>query len=331
VGLRAVASVPGLSSFKAFPLISFFCFSGRILSYKSAPLIKSVLTNALLYKAALLVLLVFVTESWAEIPLSPEEILSKRGQGSTDMVFSALIDQNREIEMYPSLVLQVWESRRYASIIGFSYGITSRVEVTGAVAGDISKTRVDTESNSVSSRYSEDFREVSLGVNWLVLREVDYPALLLTAGGVVLERDTLAFQGKSFHDLAWFRGFDIGASIYKQIDPVVLLANLEYQANFKRKVKETSFRPGRSMSGNIVAIFGANERLSISGGIAVGSESPDNINGASVGRKQTAVSLLNGVSLALTPIWSMVVSSQMGLTEASPDAAISFKVVRYLV
>ncbi len=328
----AINFVPGLGSFKSFPLIIFFfCFSGRILSYKSTPLIKSVSTTPLLYKAALFVLLAFVTESWAEISLAPEEILSKKGQGSIDMALSALIDQNQEIETDPSPVIETRENRRYDSTIGFSYGVASRVEVTGAVEGDISKTIVDTESKSVSSRYSEDFREISLGMSWLAVREGDYPALLLTAEGVVVERDTLVFQGKSFHDRAWLRGLDIGASIYKQIDPVVLLANLNYQVNLKRKVKEISFHPGRAIGGNVLVIFGANERLSISGGVAVGSESPDNINGASVGRKQTAVSLLNGVSLALTPIWSMVVSTQMGLTEASPDASVTFRVVRYLV
>jgi hypothetical protein len=277
----------------------------------------------------LFVLLVFVTESWAEIPLSPEEILSKKGQVRIDMGISALIDQNQRIQTDPSLVLERRENQQYASTIGFSYGITSRVEVTGAVSGDISKTRVDTESDSVSSPYSKDFRDISLGMGWLVSREGDYPALLLTAGGVAVERDTLNFQGKSFHDLAWFRGFDIGASLYKQVDPVVLLANIDYQVNLKRKVKELSFRPGKSISGSMLAIFGANERLSISGGIAVGSESSGNINGVSVGRKQTAVSLINGVSLALTSIWSMTIATQMGLTEAATDAAVSFKVIRY--
>jgi hypothetical protein len=268
----------------------------------------------------------YVTRVYAEI--SPEEILSRKGQGNVDIGFSALLDQSRRVSVIAgSLAVEEQETVQYTPTLGFAYGISSRIEMTGAIVGNFLRTVVRESDRSLVEN-TEQFEYASLGMNWLAVRESDYPAVLIGIEGIVVERDDFIFEGRSLHHENWLKSFVIGTSIYKQIDPVILLASLRYQAGLKRNVHEFLLLPGSAIAGNIMTIFAANERVSIAGGINVNAQSPSRVNGIQQGHRQTNVSWMSGIAMSLSPIWSASLSVQGGLTEAAPDAVMGVKLAR---
>jgi len=104
----------------------------------------------------------------------------------------------------------------------------------GSVWDFSSTSRMVGDSNS--SNHDTDFRNLSFGLNWLVVKEDSHPAVVATFDTVVLEKDEIILFEKVLRDRVWFRSFSVGTAIYRQLDPVVLSGNLSYQFGLDRKI-----------------------------------------------------------------------------------------------
>jgi len=279
----------------------------------------------------------------AEIPLSPEEILSKKGEWLIDITTSMLVDHEVSIDVSPPTSFEISperiidipgtttikdeEARRLISSIGATYAFTSRFEASLGSSWDFSSTNRRV-GDSNSSNHDTDFRNLSFGLNWLVVKEGSHPAVVATFDTAVLEKDEIILFEKVLRDRVWFRSFSVGTAIYRQLDPVVLSGNFSYQFGLDRKIENVRFRPGEVGAWSLIAIFAANERLSISSGISGAVRRSDKIGNSRVGYTRNDVSLIGGISLALSPVWYTTVSIEGGLTDLAPDAVITFKIAR---
>ncbi len=279
----------------------------------------------------------------AEIPLSPEEILSKRGEWLVDTTASVLVDHEVRVDVSPPTSLEIspgrivdipgtttvkdQESRRLISSVGVTYAFTSGLEAVSEAVWDFSSTN-RTVGDSNFSDHDAGFRNISFGLNWLAVQEHSHPAVVAAVNGVFLEEDEIILNEKVSRDRLWFRSFSVGTAIYRQLDPVVLSGNFSYQFGLDRKIEKVDFRPVEVGAWGLVAIFAANERLSISGGISGAVRRPDKIMGNKVGPTRNDASLIGGISMVLSPFWYTTVSIEGGLTDLAPDAVITFKISR---
>ena len=279
----------------------------------------------------------------AEIPLSPEEILSKKGEWFIDITTSMLVDHDVRIDVSPPTSFEIsperiidipgtttikeQEARRLTSSVGVTHAFTSRLEAALDMVWDFSSTN-HRVGDSNSSNHDTDFRNLSFGLNWLVVKEDSHPAVVATFDTVVLEKDEIILFEKVLRDRVWFRSFSVGTAIYRQLDPVVLSGNLSYQLGLDRKIENVRFRPGEVGAWSLIVIFAANERLSISSGISGAVRRSEKIRGSRVGTTRNDVSLIGGISLVLSSVWYTTVSIEGGLTDLAPDAVITFKIAR---
>ena len=275
------------------------------------------------------------TLAYSEISLSPEDILSKRGEWLVEHTLSMLVDREVHIDVAEPALLTITDqtSRDLISSVEIDYALTKRLEMFGYAVWDFPSIHrtVEVNNTTADSHFSEhntDFRNVSVGLNYLAVQEDSHPAVLTTFSAVLLEREASISDEQVSLNRVSFRSFSVGATLYRQLDPVVLVGGFSYHFGLDQKIEETDFRPGDVAAWNMSAIFAANERLSISGGMSGAVSRSDKIMGNRVGPTSNDVSLTGGISLVLSPLWYTAVSIGGGLTDSAHDAVVTFRVGR---
>jgi len=283
-----------------------------------------------------------VENAHAELPLYLEDIIFEKGKGQVEVTTSILVDQRRDTSVGPASLVEIFpgvfinipghtttkdeELRQITSVLGVRYGLTSGIELFGRVSGFASWIDRIEGTNNRSSDSDANFRDAWLGLNYQALKEDGKPGLFLTAEGVVVEQNSVAYRGRILNSSSWLRTFLVGATIYRQFDPVVLSGSLGYRVGLKRDVEDVTYHPGDAVIWNMITTFAANERLSINGGLSGVVQSPSKINGSKQGQTRNDISLVGGVSMAVTKRWSVTVLVQGGLTETATDVVIPVKI-----
>ncbi|MGF1547698.1 MAG: hypothetical protein ACFCUG_10260 [Thiotrichales bacterium] len=191
-------------------------------------------------------LIAVVAPAFGDLPLTIEDLLTAENRYRVELsgVFANTDRRNvsasyQVLQTGPDQFVQipalVGEARRNSDIfvttLGFRYGVNSRTEFFSRVSGIADTTRTQQPGASTSTSGNR-WGDLAVGLNHGFLDDKETPAQLGFAE-ITLAENT-AFEGEDFaHAKTW----QVGATTYRAIDPLVLSLTAAYRHSAKRDVE----------------------------------------------------------------------------------------------
>lgn len=253
--------------------------------------------------------IIFMNTSWADLPLTIEELLAEKNQFRFRFGLNYTSSDRSDIDSQYDLVqtgdgsfvllpIYVGEVRRnrdvLAATLGGRYGVALNTEVYTRLTATADNVRMQsgakTDSHSVQ-RFSDFF----IGVNHQFSQDQDTPAFLGFAELSLVENT--AIDGSDF---IYGKTWQVGFTTYRVIDPVVLSLTAGYRFATSRDVNNLTLNPGDLLFINPSVGFAVNNEVTLTGGLVLKFRGKDQIEGSSLGIRASQTNLELGLGYAPT-------------------------------
>ena len=256
----------------------------------------------------------FVTKSFADLPLTIEDLLTKNNEFRLSLNFgysnvdrskvSAHFDYvetgNNNFVLFPVVVgEQRQNSDRFTLTLGGRYGLSANTELYSRLTATANDSRMHIGNNANSqnkntiSQKSEQLNQLIFGVNHQFSEDNDSPALLGFAE-VALAENT-AMDGSEY---VHFKTGQMGFTTYRSIDPVVLSLTTGYRHSWRRKTNDKDLDPGDLLFINPSVGFAVNNEVTLTGGVQFKFRSRDRIDHQGTGIRTSQTDLELGLGYA---------------------------------
>ena len=258
---------------------------------------------------ATILLSVFSTIAWADLPLTIEDLLTAKDRYRLEFGLDYANSDRSNVDSRFDLIqtglgnfvllpVAIGEERRNADFLvmtlGFRYGITMDTEVFTRLTA----TNRDVRMQSISGTASDSSQQLTglvIGLNHKFSDDNDTPALLGFAD-VSLAENTVIDGTEFVHG----KTGQIGFTTYRSIDPVVLSLTAGYRYVGKRDVHNQPIDPGDMLYINPSVGFAVNHEVTLTGAVQLKFTGKDKVAGHSVGIRTSATDLMFGLGYALS-------------------------------
>lgn len=243
----------------------------------------------------------------ADLPLSLEELLTEKGKLRLESSLSYINSEQQKGEFANPIFIQTGSasfvpvptelreqnrnSDMLVAILGLRYGLTGKTDIYGN-ASHIWRNERSSNGEREYSRSSRNLADVSLGISHTFMQDGKNPALIGFAETAVYEKS----QGKAASGKGWL----VGVTTYKAIDPVVLSLTAAYKLNLAKNTNNGRYRAGNYLMLNPSVSFAANDRISINGGVQWIAAQADKLDGNKISPKNTSSYAHTGVGLGIS-------------------------------
>ncbi len=169
------------------------------------------------------------------------------------------------------------------------YGLSSTVELSSGLRIDQLRMR----QRAIADE-SQNSQVVDIGVNWLVSRDGNTPALLLQLGA-----DVTGNAAPGVDERVYGGALRLAATVYRAMDPVVVSLAAGYEYRRRRSVGDLELDPGDTAWVIPQINFAVNERVTLIGGFGVYFRQADELHALPRGERQTLTTLRLGSGVAL--------------------------------
>lgn len=165
--------------------------------------------------------------------------------------------------------------------LGLRYGITDALEVFGALDGLYEyKSSFDPSilpfSGTLQTRHRFSFSGLSLGIGYEVLKENEYPSLILGVDTKLIDYSILDDAHKG---LQYFKTYSIFLLSFYTVDPVIFFLQANYDINAKRNIGNLSFDAGQTFTLSPSIYFAVTPYVSLNWGIKYRLQTQNKLNG----------------------------------------------------
>ena len=169
------------------------------------------------------------------------------------------------------------------------YGLSSTVELSSGFRVD----QLHMRQRAIADE-SQNSQVVDIGVNWLVSRDGQTPALLLQFGA-----DVAGDAAPGAEERVYGGALRLAATVYRAMDPVVLSLAAGYEYRRRRSIGDLKLDPGDTAWVIPQINFAVNERVTLIGGFGVYFRQADELHALPRGERQTLTTLRLGSGVAL--------------------------------
>ena len=259
----------------------------------------------------------------AELPLSLEELLTDKGKLRLESSISYTNVEREQTRLANPIYIQtgansyiavptaLQQGSRNSDIIigtlGLRYGITAKTELYGNASYLWRNDR--TYNGAANSHSSDNLSNISLGISHTFKQDGKNPALIGFA-------ETTAYE-KSYGKASSAKSWQIGATTYKAIDPIVLSLTGTYHINSSKNIAAGKYKAGNYFTLNPSISFAANDRISITGGVQWIAQQPSRLNGTKLAAKNTATYAHFGVGYGISRETSISASARFNVSGQS--------------
>lgn len=268
---------------------------------------KSEGNNYLRFSILTSLLYFFATKSFADLPLTIEDLLTKNNQfrlgfnigyanADRSKVSAYFDDIDTGNNNFVRLPVVVGEQRQNSDIFtltfGGRYGLSEKTELYSRLTATANDTRLHV-GNGSNSFESEQLSQLMIGVNHQLSEDTDSPALLGFAELALAENT--AIDGSEY---VHFKTGQIGFTTYRSIDPVVLSLTSGYRHSWRRKASDKDLDPGDLLFINPSVGFAVNNEVTLTGGVQFKFRSKDRIDNKGIGIRTSQANLEFGLGYA---------------------------------
>jgi len=249
----------------------------------------------------------FVTKSFADLPLTVEDLLTKNNEFRLSLNFgysnvdrskvSAHFDYvdtgNNNFVRLPVVVgEQRQNSDTFNLTFGGRYGLSAKTELYSRLTATANVTRlhIGNDSNRLDS---QQLSQLMFGVNHQFSEDTNSPALLGFAEVALAENNAIASS-----EYVHFKTGQIGFTTYRSIDPVVLSITTGYRYSWRRKTNDKDLDPGDLLFINPSVGFAVNNEVTLTGGVQFKFRSRDRIDHQGTGIRTSQTDLELGLGYA---------------------------------
>lgn len=252
--------------------------------------------------------LCFFQLSHADLPLTVENLISDKGRFTTElgMIYGNSKINNTKLGGY--VPVQVSESsfiniptninneqlqnEYLVTTLGLKYGLMKDLDISLRTNFLYTSNRpLNINSNQESQKYT-DVSDVTIGLNYQLLQDSKYPALVAFLETSILE--------KNKKESSNFSSWSTGVTTYRSYDPIVLSLTTGYKHNLKRNINtEGEYKPADLFFFNPQIAFSANDRISLIAGLTFKALNEQKINSIVVEKKRNNIDYNFGVGLGL--------------------------------
>ena len=270
-----------------------------------------------------LLLLPLFFQAAAELPLSLEELLTDKGKLRLESSISYTNIEREQTRIANPIYIQtgtnsyiavptaLQQGSRNSDLIigtlGLRYGITAKTELYGNASYLWRNDR--TYNGAAHSNSSDNLSNISLGISHTFKQDGKNPALIGFA-------ETIAYE-KSYGKASSAKSWQIGATTYKAIDPIVLSLTGTYHINSSKNIAAGKYKAGNYFTLNPSISFAANDRISITGGVQWIVQQPSRLNGTKLAAKNTATYAHFGVGYGISRETSISASARFNVSGQS--------------
>ncbi|MBW7902539.1 MAG: hypothetical protein H3C26_13745 [Rhodocyclaceae bacterium] len=246
-------------------------------------------------------LLVAVTQVWADLPLTVENLMTDKGKIKLDLSFAYANVDREGISIGTPITVQtgptsfvtlptaigesIGNSDAFVGTLGLRYGLAAKAEVYARLSGLSSRQRSSGVSGT-SSNSDSRFADAWIGINYQFKEDDHTPALL----GFT----EIALSEKHRSDSISFKSAMLGITTYKAIDPIVFSLTAGYRFNQRRKDGDMDYQPSNLILINPLVGFAVNDRVTLTTGIQWTRRTADKIDGKALSIARTATDLILG-------------------------------------
>lgn len=247
-----------------------------------------------------------VGSAHADLPLKLEEILTDPGRYRTELTTSYSNNDQTSLAVGEPLLIQTGPTSfvvvptqvgqvqnntdTLVGSLGVRFGLSAQTEITSRASYLFTESRQVSAMGSISQSNSY-VADAWFGISHQFKGDDATPGIL-GFGEIALYEN----RGTTSSNLK--TGL-IGLTAYKAIDPVVFAITAAYRASATRNENGASVRPGAIWTISPVAVFAANDRVSLSTGFQWTARLADSVNGQSLFSRRTQTSLILGVGYGL--------------------------------
>lgn len=221
----------------------------------------------------LLLFSLFCSCLWADLPLLVEDLVSGDGNVRLETSLAYTNSHTQGVALGEPIIIQTsstsfvalpsdfgeneQQNENLIGTLGLHYGLTSAADiyVRGSyLLGYRQQKGLESQTNEFEHKGIDSW----IGVNYEFLKDDSVVGILGYLEAAIYE--------KNINKVSYFHSGQIGATIYKSIDPVVLVLNAAYRHSHKRKDKSGHYTPGDVLLLQPSVGFAANEWVTLSFG-----------------------------------------------------------------
>ena len=283
--------------------------------------------------------------SYADLPLTIEELLTKSKTFRLEWGFSYANSQRSQINTQFDIIqttpdnqvllpINVTEQRQNSDLLslnlGLRYGYNADTEFYSRLIGMTQDSRWQNNStaegsnSALLSQKSQQWQDLTVGVNHRLSTDNDTPALL-----GFIEVSAAEHSGHSSNKYLYARSGRIGFTTYRTVDPIVLSLTCGYRWALSRQRNDLTLKPGDLLFVNPSVGFAVNNEVTLTGGVQFNIRGKDTLANSAISSRTTQTQLEFGVGyvlaekLTLNANVNTDISSQQG-SQASVNFTYKF-------
>jgi hypothetical protein len=279
-----------------------------------------------------LVLCSVFSQAHAEVPLDIEGLLTKKGvfrlensitysQNESDRYLTdqpLLIQTGENSYVYVPTNLSTQNSQQDTLVYGLNlrYGLTARTELYARASYIYNQSRYQTGTEQ-KSQSNRQFQDMWLGTNFRIMKEGDYPALLMFA-------DIQATQ-KLTDKSVYGKAYTLGLTSYRTIDPLVLSISLAYLGARAYETQGATVKTGQVWNITPQVSFAVNEKATLQFGLTWRNQWASKRDGIANSLRKTSTAISLGLGYALTDQHSISGFVRQNNTNRGAEMGISWQ------
>lgn len=255
-----------------------------------------------MFKVFFVFVCVVFQNSFAELPLTIENVITNKGKFKLDLSLSYSNLELQGVQASDGVLIQtgptsfvsvpsrVGQTQINSDIlianIGARYGLSNNLE-SYVRANYLNTNNRITDLSGTSSNSDSRLADIWTGLNYRFSKDTDTPALL---GSI-----EVALYEKHRVDNASFKSYQIGLTTYRAIDPIVLSLNAGYRLNQSRQDGNIDFKPGNFLFISPSVGFAVNDTITLTTGFQWLNKQPDKVNNTQQNTRSTSTDLILGM------------------------------------
>jgi len=253
-------------------------------------------------KICLLLVLSGSPQSYADLPLTVEDLLTTQDRYRVDLDLYYFNNSDR------SSALNYRSNTDYFNLnLGVRYGWSLATELSVRAQWHHQETRFQ-QFGLRQTNTDSDFNQLSFGINHKFSPDNDTPALL---GFVNYNWN----RNETWDDDAF--SVAVGFTTYRSLDPILLSASLSYRISQSYEINNQQVQPGHGLTLTPSLSFAVNSWITLTGGLQWQWQQGDKIEGDRYVINTTSTELLLGLGYHWSPDTSLGLNTNIALSEDS--------------
>ncbi len=215
------------------------------------------------------------------------------------------------------------DSRSNQDYLGYAlslrYGVNKDIEIFSSVNLYTSDTHFSA-GNQFDTINQNGFNSLNLGFTYKVKKEDERPSLLIGASTTAIDRTIFTNSTKNIH----FKGYNLFATSFYTVDPVVFLLKASYGLNLKKENNNTTIDSGEIFILSPQIYFAVNPYTSMNWGVKYRYRGKDKVDGIVVSSNGSRVSYLFGTSYEINTKMTLNVDAEYSNSTSTSQNSIAF-------